>query len=227
VQDAVAHLAGLEAAISSGTEPDHELVGDFPHVTGPTSEYMETHVDARRATPGPEVLAEFTKVFGERLAHLRSLPDAGFDELARGPMGSMSPLGRFLPIRVFDLWAHEQDIRRAVGKPGGLDSPAAEVSLTTCKRSAGPILASHMPDDSTLAIHLDGPFGGDVAWSFSGGAATPLESVPEQPTVSLSMNTDTFAVLCCGRADARPQDVKVDGDAALGAALLANLGFTP
>jgi hypothetical protein len=33
--------------------------------------------------------------------------------------------------------------------------------------------------------------------------------------------------LCCGRADARPEDVKIEGDAALGAAVLADLGFTP
>ena len=32
-------------------------------------------------------------------------------------------------IRVFDCWLHEQDIRDAVGRPGGEDGPAASVAL--------------------------------------------------------------------------------------------------
>ncbi|MEY2426334.1 MAG: hypothetical protein QOI61_1906 [Actinomycetota bacterium] len=227
VQDTVAHLGGLEAAIVSGVEPDHELVGDFPHVDGPMAEYMERHVDARRGRPAADVLKEFTDVFADRIAYLRALPDAAYDEPAPGPMGSMNPLGRMLMIRVFDLWAHEQDIRRAVGKPGGTDSPAADVSLTTCKRSVGPVVAGVVPDGATVVLHLDGAFGGDFAWSFDNGQATALDAPPPQPTVSLTTDTETFAVLCCGRSDARPHDVKVVGDAALGATVLANLGFTP
>jgi hypothetical protein len=34
-------------------------------------------------------------------------------------------------------------------------------------------------------------------------------------------------VLCCGRSDARPQDVRVEGDAALAAAILDDAGITP
>lgn len=227
VKDNVAHLVGLEAALITGEEPDHELVGDFPHAQGPVGEYMERHVDVRRPLPADAILTEFVAVFLGRLAALRALPDSAFDEPARGPMGSMNPLGRMLTIRVFDIWAHEQDIRRAVGRPGGMDSPAAEVSLRQCKSVAGPIVAKHMPDGATLALHLDGPFGGDVAWSFAEGKATPLDAVPDAPTVALRADTATFTTLCCGRADARPQDVHVAGDAALGATVLANLGFTP
>ncbi len=227
VQDTVAHLAGLEAAVVSGVEPNHELVGDFPHVDGPMAEYMERHVDARRGRPAQDVLSEFTEVFADRITSLRGLSDAAFDEPAPGPMGSMNPLGRMLMIRVFDLWAHEQDIRRAVEKRGGLDSPAAEVSLTTCKRSMGPVVAGVVPDGATVTVHLDGAFGGDLAWSFAGGQATALDAPPATATVSLATDTETFAALCCGRSDASPQNVKVDGNAALGATILANLGFTP
>lgn len=227
VADSLAHLVGLEAAIMSGVEPDHELVGEFPHAQGPMGEYMERHIDARRGLEAVDVLDEFTAVFAERIAFLRALSDSAFDEPARGPMGSMNPLGRMLLIRVFDLWAHEQDIRRAVDKRGGMDSPAAEVSLTTCKRSVGPVVAGVMPEGATLAFRLDGSFGADLAWSFADGRATALDAIPDQPTVSLTTDTETFAVLCCGRTDARPQDVKIEGDAALGAAVVANLGFTP
>ena len=227
VHDALAHLAGLEQAIVSGEEPDHELVGDFAHVTGPAGEYMERHVDARRGTPSDVVLREFTQVFTDRVAYLRSLPDSAFDEPARGPMGSMNPLGAMLRIRVFDLWAHEQDIRRAVGKRGGMESPAAELSLTNCKRFAAHAVAGVAPSGAIVVWHLEGPFGGDVAWSFDQGKPTVLDDAPDQPTVALRTDTETFAALCCGRADVSADGVKVEGDAGLGAAVLANLGFTP
>ena len=34
-----------------------------------------------------------------------------------------------LPFRVFDAWVHEQDMRRAVGRPGDLDTPVAAAAL--------------------------------------------------------------------------------------------------
>ncbi|MEY2473300.1 MAG: hypothetical protein QOK28_2629 [Actinomycetota bacterium] len=227
VQDTVAHLVGLETAIITGVEPDHELVGEFPHATGPVGEYMERHVDARRHLPADAVLTEFVAVFLGRLAALRALPDSAFDEPARGPMGSMNPLGRMLGIRVFDVWAHEQDIRRAVGRPGGYDTPAAAVSFDRCTAFAGPAKAAVMPDGSTLVWELEGPYAGVHAWSFADGKGTRLDDVPAEPTVRLTADSETFMVLCCGRSDARPQDVRVEGDAALAQAILDDPGFTP
>ena len=34
-------------------------------------------------------------------------------------------------LRTFDVWAHEQDIRSALGRPGNLDSPAAAVFVSS------------------------------------------------------------------------------------------------
>jgi uncharacterized protein (TIGR03083 family) len=227
VQDTVAHLVGLEAALITGVEPDHQLVGEFPHAKGPVGEYMERHVDVRRTLPPDAVLTEFVAVFLGRLAALRGLPDSAFDEPTRGPMGSTSPLGRMLGIRVFDVWAHEQDIRRAVGRPGGYDTLAAAVSFDRCTRFAGAAKADVMPDGSTLVWQLEGAYGGAHAWSFADGQAKRLDGAPPSPTVRLIADSETFMVLCCGRSDARPQDVRVEGDAALAAAILADPGITP
>jgi uncharacterized protein (TIGR03083 family) len=227
VQDTVAHLVGLESALITGVEPDHELVGEFPHAKGPIGEYMERHVDARRGLPPDAVLTEFVAVFLGRLAALRALPESAFDEPARGPMGSMNPLRRMLGIRVFDVWAHEQDIRRAVGRPGGYETPAAGVSFDRCTAFAGAAKADVMPDDSTLVWQLEGPYAGAHAWAFADGKATRLDAPPETPTVRLIADSETFMVLCCGRADARPEDVRVEGDADLAAAILADPGITP
>jgi uncharacterized protein (TIGR03083 family) len=227
VQDNVAHLVGLEAALITGVEPEHELIGEFPHAKGPIGEYMERHVDARRGFPPDAVLTEFVAVFLGRLAALRALPDAAFDEPARGPMGSTSPLGRMLGIRVFDVWAHEQDIRRAVRRPGGYATSAARVSFERCTAFAGAAKADLMPDGTSLVWQLEGPYAGEHAWAFAEGKATRLDTPPDSPTVRLTAQSETFMVLCCGRSDARPEDVQVDGDAELAAAILADPGFTP
>ena len=211
----------------TGEEPDHEIPSRLAHVTGPTNEYMERHVDVRRSAKPQEVFDEFNDVFARRIAELRALPDAAFDEPTRGPMGSQPPLNRMLAIRVFDLWAHEQDIRRAVDKPGGIDSKAADVSLDQCKRFAGPAVSEVMPAGSSLVWHLTGAPGGDAAWSFDGEKATKLDATPEAPTVAFTADTETFTTLCCGRADAHPENVRIDGDGELGARVLASMGFTP
>jgi uncharacterized protein (TIGR03083 family) len=227
VKDHVSHLVGLESALITGVEPTHELVGEFPHATSPVGEYMERHVDARRALPAEAILTEFVAVFLGRVLALRAVPEAGFDEPARGPMGSMTPLRRMLGIRVFDVWAHEQDIRRAVGRPGGYDSKAAAVSFDRCTAFAGAAMADRMPDLSTLVWELEGPYAGVHAWSFADRKGTRLDAAPAHPTVRLTAESETFMVLCCGRSDARPQDVRVEGDAALAAAILDDPGITP
>jgi uncharacterized protein (TIGR03083 family) len=227
VQDNVAHLVGLEAVLITGVEPEHELIGEFPHAKGPVGEYMERHVDYRRSLPPDAILTEFVAVFLGRIVALRALPDSAFDEPARGPMGSMSPLNRMLGIRVFDVWAHEQDIRRAVDRPGGYDSLAAAVSFDRCTAFAGPAHADVMPDGSTLVWELEGPHAGIYAWSFADGRGERLDAPPAQPTVKLTSDSETFMVLCCGRADAKPENVRVEGDAALASAILADAGFTP
>lgn len=226
VRDVLAHLVGLEVAIMSGVEPDCE-VPDYPHVRDATGQYMERHVEARRGVSAADLFAEYESVFAQRLADLSALPKAAFAEPTRDPFGSEGPLDRQLKIRVFDLWAHEQDIRRALNKRGGLDSAAAQVSVEQCKRVVGPVLGSHMPDGSTLALHLDGPFGGGMAWSFDGGRASALEATPTAATVTFAADTATFTTMCCGRSDARPDDVRVSGDTALAATLLSHLAFTP
>lgn len=227
VKDTVAHLYGLERVLAGDPEPDHELVGEFPHVQGDAGRYMERHVDALRSLTGAQALAEFNETWAARLVYLRSLDADGFAADAPAPMGTRAPLGRLLPIRVFDCWAHEQDIRRAIGRAGGLDTDAATVSLTTCKRAAPSVIAPVMPAGSSVLFELDGPNGGHLAASYDGGAVTVLDEVPEDPTAVLAMTDEMFAFLCCGRSDTPPGEVKLSGDTALGEAVVGALGFTP
>ena len=63
-----------------------------------------------------------------RLAQLRAFTD---DDLARPVDTPIGPgtMADMLTLRVMDSWAHEQDIRTALGRPGHLDGPAVDQAL--------------------------------------------------------------------------------------------------
>ena len=87
------------------------------HVPNPFGEMNEAWVEARRTVPGAEVLAEFVEITDRRLDALRAMPAEQFDEVGWSPVGEV-PYREFMETRVLDTWAHEQDIRRALGRPG-------------------------------------------------------------------------------------------------------------
>ena len=82
----------------------------------------------RRGRPPAELLAEFREVTATRLADLRAMTDEEMAAEIDGPIGRM-PYGAFMEVRAMDCWVHEQDIRRATGRPGDLDSTVAKASV--------------------------------------------------------------------------------------------------
>jgi uncharacterized protein (TIGR03083 family) len=123
VQDQLSHMVGLEVAMWRGVEPEI-AIPDLAHVTNDMGRYMETHVEARRGRPFRAVIEELSEMREPRIEDLRQLAASGDDPMMAGPMGTEQPLSARLPVRVFDLWIHEQDIRRALGRPPR-DQPVA------------------------------------------------------------------------------------------------------
>ena len=80
-----------------------------------------------RSTPGArrsgaEVLAEWDELTDAAArARCARADEAYFDAPTQTPTGP-GTVADFLHIRVLDCWSHEQDMRRAVGAPGGFDS---------------------------------------------------------------------------------------------------------
>ena len=127
VRDVLAHMVGLEQVLQGAPQPAAELP-PYDHVRNEFDEYMEQHVYIRRLLPLAAIADELAGLRSRRTPTLRSLADRGDPDMP-GPFGSANPMSKSLPIRVFDLWAHEQDIRRAVGLPVRTDCVAAEVSM--------------------------------------------------------------------------------------------------
>jgi uncharacterized protein (TIGR03083 family) len=126
---------------------------------------------------------------------------------------------------------HEQDLRRALGNPGNLDSPGSLVVRD--------ILLSALP--KLVAKDAGAPAGSAVVFDVSGpvefmrtvrvdaqGRGTIDGSVSLGPAVTIATDWETYLRLATGRV--RPGGVadrlKVEGDQGLADAILGNFSIT-
>ncbi len=176
-----------------------------------------------------ELLARYREVIARRRDELEVLTDTEFDRAGMTPVGP-GTYGRFMNIRVFDLWVHEQDMRVPLRLPGHEDGPAAESAIGEIEGSLPYIIGKKvkLPDGMSITIELGGP----VTRTFHlavDGRAKRVDSLTT-PDVVLRTGSITFALLACGRID--PQGAIDDGritwtgDAHWGDAAARNLAFT-
>ncbi|HEX8003665.1 MAG TPA: maleylpyruvate isomerase family mycothiol-dependent enzyme [Mycobacteriales bacterium] len=222
VKDNVSHVAGLERFFMGEPYPEHELPAELPHVRDEAGRFMEVLVDVRRSWPGERVLDDLRSMTAARLTTLRALPESALDEETDFLFGSRWTWRNILEIRVFDSWVHEQDVRRAVRRPGGLDSEAARVSLRRMLRGLSR-LDSDVPALDGRAVLFTTTGALETASTVTYGAA------PADPDVRVSLDWETFVRLVCGRVayDDVAATVAVSGDVALGEELLRHAAVTP
>ena len=127
VLDQVRHVASIEALILGEPVPDHDVSG-HAHVRNDFGVIIEKYLEGRRARSLQDVVDELTEVRERRLADLGA-PDQTLESPSASPFGPATH-GDVLPMRVFDIWCHEQDLREALGVPGGLDTAAAALSVS-------------------------------------------------------------------------------------------------
>ncbi|MCC6437341.1 MAG: maleylpyruvate isomerase family mycothiol-dependent enzyme [Acidimicrobiales bacterium] len=220
VQDVAAHLAGIEKALL-GWPPSVENPPPFDTI-GP---YMQT----ARGWSGAQLLDDLRTTLTGRRAELAAMDDAAFDAPSWTPVGNAT-YGRFMAVRTFDFWVHEQDIRVPVGKPGHLTGGAAEMSLDEVRMSMGYIVGKRagIPDGNSVKVVITGPISAELCAVVDGRA----RAVPtlEHPDATVTTDLLTFMLLACGRID--PEGpissgaVTYAGDAALADQLARNLRFT-
>ncbi|MEV6563409.1 maleylpyruvate isomerase family mycothiol-dependent enzyme [Streptomyces kronopolitis] len=231
VRDVVSHVIGLECEMLGDPRPIHTLPRDLYHVRSESARRMEVQVDVRRHHTAPEMLSELEYTVIRRSRQLRNesrQPDA----VVRSPLGEERSLEFVLQQRAFDVWVHEQDLRRALGKPGNLDSPGAHVTRDLLVKALPGIVAkrAQAPADSAVVFDVSGAleFLRTVRLDAEGNA-TIDGSVSLGPTVTLALDWDTFHQLACGRV--RPaavaEQIKIDGDRELADAVLHHFAITP
>lgn len=228
VQDNVSHVIDYEAGALGRPRPDHALEGDpAEHVKNDMGRGNEVGVDYRRSWPPDKVLAEFREVTAARLQQLRGLTDEDFKREMDLPVGK-GTLADMLTLRVMDTWSHEQDIRRAVGRPGHDSGPAVDEAVGYFRRFLPIIVVKRAsaPDDSIVVFELDGrpPFAVRVEGG-RGSLDTTWSAGEREPTTVLRMPAPVFGALVCGRADVGRDDVEISGDQGLGERVAGALAF--
>ncbi|MGQ4810081.1 hypothetical protein NKDENANG_03527 [Candidatus Entotheonellaceae bacterium PAL068K] len=229
VQDQLSHLVGAENRLLGRPGPKH-TPSDLNHVKNEIGERNEVLVDWRRSWSGAEVLAEFREITGERLRCLRGLSADDFAAETQTPIGP-GTVRLLIEIRIFDAWIHEQDMRRALKRPGHLDGSVAAHAVGRCAL-AMPMVVGHKAragDGTTVVFEVTGAAGRRLAIGVQGKRANVLDTAPATPTVRLSMDVETFTRLSCGRWD--PDEVlkigkvQIEGDRSLGETIVRQLNF--
>lgn len=222
----VAHIVGTESFLL-GERPSIQAVA-ADHVRNPIGEMNEHWVASLADRPPSEIVETFRDRTARRLEALEAMSQDDWDAVGFTPAGE-DAYGRFMQIRVFDCWMHEQDIRAAVGRPGHESGVAVEVSLDEMTTALGFVVGKR----------AGAPAGSSVTFELTGDAARTIHVAVEErarvvdrldgpATCTLTMPVIAFSRLAGGRLDA-PQHlelVAVAGDRELGQRVLDHLAYT-
>ena len=200
VRGVVGHLGGVE----------HMLLGEAPGSMteaipfGKVGEWL-AEVDG---LGNGEFLARYRDVVAVRRAELDALTDEELERPSLTPVGP-GTYGRFMTIRVFDYWVHEQDVRVPLGLPGHESGPAAEMAIDEIHRSLPYIVGKKigLDDGMSITFELTGPVRRSMHLVVDGRAGL-VESL-DAADVTVTADSTTFALLACGRID--PQGPIDDG----------------
>jgi uncharacterized protein (TIGR03083 family) len=144
-------LAAAQAATPVAACPGWTVKDTYAHLAGVSADALSGNLDGIGTPPWTD--AQVSARSG------RTLSEVCQEWAGNGPLldARLEDGGR--PQIVFDVWSHEQDIRSAVGRPGGRDGPQVRLALDVGLpmfdqgwRSAGrpPLLIRHDARVTTL-----------------------------------------------------------------------------
>ena len=228
VKACAAHTAHLEGILAGNPEETAE-VGEPPHVTGLMGLYTEIGVVNRRDASADAIINEIREAVTRRHTALLADPPTDGDAKPTPIFGGVPWSWRtLLRNRPLDVWMHEQDVRRAVGRPGNMNSAAAKHTAEYLAESLGFVLGKKVgaPTGTSLVLEMEGsaPFAFAID---DNGRGQRLPEPPADPTVTLRLDRESFIRLAGGRCAAEPGKVRVDGDQVLGEQVLDGLATTP
>jgi uncharacterized protein (TIGR03083 family) len=228
VHACAAHTAHLEAVLSGAPEETAQ-VDAGPHVSSLAQAYTEQGVVARRDATPDDLINEIRESATKRRTLLLSDPPTDAAEMPPRTPGDIPwNWQTLLRNRPLDVWMHEQDVRRALGRPGGLDTAPAQHTADYLLEGMGMVLARRAAaaPGSSLVMEVDGSAPAAFGVSDS-GRGSALAEPPAEPTVRLTMDRETFVLLAGGRRAPDVVTVTVAGDEELARRILAGMAITP
>lgn len=210
VKDIAAHIVGLERI----------LLGE-PAASSQFQEIIDSGVEERKAVPGAEISEELREVIDA--AHVLLTNSTGEEEIEW--LGRTVPRHKVMERRIIDIWIHEQDLRAALGKSGGLESAGALFVYSSMSAAFARVLSSASLPAATFSIVTTGEGAFSMHYIIDGEGNVMLGE--NLGATVLKMTTENWVALIAGRTNARPDDVQITGDQELGKQIVERMGITP
>jgi uncharacterized protein (TIGR03083 family) len=214
VQGLVGHLIGVEHDVHRALAGDPG-VADANHV-----ESTQAVAVGHAAYPPAWTRAEWRRAADRTL------------DLTQGALGARVALygmrlsvSTLLVVRAFELWTHENDIRRAVGWEASVPDPSTLRLMTDLAARLLPQAGAGLPEPVDVRLVLTGPGGGTwdvtVGGGTVGGATIGGGTVRRGTAVSIVTDAVGFCRLAANRIAPADLDVSITGDPGRAAAVLA------
>jgi uncharacterized protein (TIGR03083 family) len=205
VQALTGHLLGVERdvqrALAGGTD-----VADADHVGSTQPAAL-----AQAGRPPDETLAAWEAAVAETL---RLVTDRLEDSPPVAVHGMRLPLGSLLVVRAFELWAHENDVRRAAGLPERAPEPPVLRLMTALAVRAlpgGVRLAGTASAALDLHLVLTGPGGGTWDVPLGRGDTDRTDGAEAVPEVGIVVDGVSFCRLVANRVSPEELELHVTG----------------
>jgi uncharacterized protein (TIGR03083 family) len=210
VQGLVGHMIGVE-------HDTHRALAGDPAVAD--AEHVESTQDSavRQAGRSPALTRDEWRRAAEVTVELARA--AGGDPEGRLAVHGMRlPLGDLLVVRAFELWVHDNDIRRAVGLPSSVPDPPVLRMMSDLAARMLPYAAARMGlHQVDVHLVLTGPGGGTWDVAIGRGAAGD----PGQEGVAIVADAVGFCRLAANRVTPAELGPHITGDEGRAVSVLA------
>jgi uncharacterized protein (TIGR03083 family) len=232
VKALASHMVGTESFLAgvAAPQPDVDVWG-LEHVRNDIGAMNECWVRHLSGQAGADVLERFRAITDDRRKALTSMSDEDWNAVTVTPAGPET-YGRFMRIRVFDCWMHEQDIRAALDRPSSDDElagGASDLALDEVAATMGFVVGklAKAPDGSRVEFELTGPLARSIRVSVDGRAQVVDDFGGREPTATIRLDGLQFTRLAGGRpmCATRAQDVELGGDNDVAAQVVERLNF--
>jgi uncharacterized protein (TIGR03083 family) len=232
VRDVVAHLIGVESMLQGVDAPHADIdVSTLKHVRNDVGVMNERWVRKLRGVSTAELLDKLRNTLADRRTALTNMSDVDWNQVTATPAGP-DTYGRFMRVRVFDCWMHEQDIRDALGRRvgvGELVGPAAELALDEMASSMGFVVGKlgGAPDGSRVRIELTGPLLRTINVAVEGRGKVVDDFGQAEPTATIEMDGLLFTRLAGGRTPLAQHAgaIAYGGDESVGRRIVEHLNY--
>ena len=232
VKAVASHIIGTESFLAGVAAPQPDIdVSALEHVRNDVGVLNECWVRHLSGESGAGVLERLRAVTNDRRTALTGLSDEDWNAQTLTPVGPES-YGRFMRVRAFDCWMHEQDMREALSRPSSddeLDGTPSQLALDEITATMGYVVGrlAKAPDGSRILFELTGPLARSIRVSVDGRAQVVDDFGGLDPTATIRLDGLQFTRLSGGRpmSAARAQDVELGGDKDVAARVVEHLNF--